>query len=165
MQANLHALGLSQKQMDGVVGELLSQGLKIRSEAPVMAEAECVATLRQLDGWKEPEQYSKQMTAARSAVKSFMGDQYDTVLERYGNDPLICQLLAKVGAELPEDRQASPEAQAQVQESLDRLQSHPAFLNPHHAEHANIVAQVNALTAKQVGTRPVGTGRTMSFKT
>jgi hypothetical protein len=127
MQKSMHSLGLNQKQMDGVVAELLSQGMKMRAEAPLMAEAECVATLRKVEGWQTEEQYGKQIGSA--------------------------------------DRQASPEAMAQIQETVDQLMTHTSYLNPNHPQHADTVAKVNALTAKQVGTRNVGTGKTITFKT
>lgn len=167
MQTNLHALGLSQKQMDGVVSELIGQGLKMQAEAPIMAEAECVAALRQVDGWKSETEYKSKMGAAFRTVKAFAGspENEQAILQRYGNDPLMCQVLAKIGAELTEDRQASPEAMAQVQESMDQLMNHPSYLNQNHPQHADTVAKVEALTARQVGNRPVGTGKTMSFKT
>jgi len=167
MQTNLHALGLNQKQMDGVVSELIGQGLKMQAEAPSMAEAECVATLRQVDGWKSEAEYQSKMGAAFRTVKAFAGspENEQAILQRYGNDPLMCQVLAKIGAELTEDRQASPEAMAQVQESMDQLMNHASYLNPNHPQHADTVAKVEALTARQVGNRPVGTGKTMSFKT
>lgn len=165
MQTNLHALGLSQKQMDGVVSELLQQGMKLRSEDAVMSEAECTAALREVDGWKSPAEYTQQMGKALQAAKAFWGPQSDAMVARYGNDPAICQLLAKVGAELGEDRQPSPEAQAQVQDSMDTLMASPAYLNDHDPQHHATVKKVEALQARLSGTKPVVGGRTMSFTT
>lgn len=163
LTATLHAAGLSQKQFDAVTAEMLTRGAQMRQANAALDSAECTASLKAIDGWKSDAEYSTQMGNAFRAVKAYGGTNVDTLLADYGNDPRICQLLAAVGKELSEDRQASPEAQAQVAASLDQLQADPAFLNDRDPKHANIVAQVNALTAKLAGTRPVMGGKSMSF--
>jgi len=86
------------------------------------------------------------------------------VLAGIDNNPVLMRFLAAIGPEVAEDRGASPEAQAQIQSNLDTLMADPAYLNAQHPKHATLMAQVEALTKQQVGTRPVGAGMSHSFK-
>ena len=85
-------------------------------------------------------------------------------MARHGNDPLTLRVLASIGAELQEDRPATPEAQAQLRDSLDTLMASPAYLNANDPRHADIVAKVTALTARASSSRPLESGLTMTFK-
>lgn len=161
----LHAAGASQKIVDVAVSTMLHRGLAMREAMPVLQAAECEADLRKGDGWKTDYEYRQSMQRAFQAGKQYGGADFDGILKDHGNDPRIVRLLAAVGAELEEDRAASPEAQTQMQDTLDSLQANPAYLNDRDPQHAAIVAKVTALTARMVGTKPVGTGRSMSFKT
>ena len=161
----MHTLGLSQKQLDGVTSELLQRSMKLQDALPVLAEADCVADLKQHDGWKSDQEYTANVQRAFQAGKQYAGAEFEGILKDYGNDARIVRMLAKVGSELEEDRSASPEAQAQIQDNLDALMSSKAYMNANDPGHAAAAAKVAALTAKQVGTRPMATGRSMSFKT
>lgn len=161
----MHGAGLSQKQMEVVTSELLTRSMKLQEALPVLQAAECTAALKQIDGWKSDAEYNAQIGKAYTAAKAYGGANFDAILKDYGNDPRIVQLLAGVGAELAEDTQPSPEAQQQLQENLDTLQSSAAYLNANDPQHASVMAKVQALTAKLVGTKPVVGGKSMSFKT
>jgi hypothetical protein len=162
--SKLHAAGASQKVADAAVSELLERGMKMRETAPVIAAAEAEASLRQAEGWKTDAEYSKRIGAAFQAGKAYGGPDFDGILKDYGNDPRVIRLLANVGAEMAEDTQASPEAQAQLQDNLDTLMSSKAYLNDRDPAHAATFAKVSALQSKLVGSKEVATGRTMSFK-
>lgn len=161
----MHGLGLSQKQLDGVTAELLERGVKMQEALPVMAQAECEATLRKSDGWTSDTEYAANLGRAFTAAKAYAGADLDGILKDFGNEPRIVRMLARVGAELAEDTQPSPEAQAQLNDSLDSAMSDPAYLNANDPRHAAQVAKVNALQAKVAGTKNVAAGRTMTFKT
>lgn len=161
----MHGLGLTQKQLDGVTAELLERGVKMREGNAVMDSVECTAALKAVDGWKSDTEYNKQMGQAYQAAKAYAGTNFEAILKDYGNDPRICQLLAAVGAELSEDRQASPEAQGQLTESLDTLMTSKAYLNDRDPQHAATMAKVNELQTRVAGSKPVVGGRTMSFNT
>lgn len=164
-KTSMHGLGLTQKQMEGVTGELLSRSMKLQEALPVLQASECEATLRQGDGWKSDAEYSAKISSAFAAGKAFAGPDFDAILKDHGNDPRIVRLLANVGAELREDMQASPEATAQLQESLESLMSSAAYLNQHDPQHASVVSKVNAINTRMVGSKPVNGGKSMSFNT
>jgi hypothetical protein len=162
----LHAAGFTQAQVDVALGELLERGVKIREAQPAMDAAMCTAELKQRDGWKTDQEYSQQMGRAYRAAAAYCDDQaeLDTFLAKHGNDPVIARMLAKVGAELAEDTQASAGATEQLGTNLDALMADPAYLNDRHPKHHQVRAQVDALTARMTGTRESGPNRTMSFK-
>jgi hypothetical protein len=164
-QKNMHGLGLSQKQLDGVTAVLLERGIKMREAMPILDAAEATSKLRGMDGWKSDEEYQRQVGRAYAAGKHYAGNDFDGVLKDYGNDPRIVAMLARVGAELGEDTQPSPEALQQVQQSLDQLMASPAYTNQHHAQHKAVFDQVTALQAKLAGTGEARANTTMSFKT
>lgn len=165
----LHAAGLSQKQADMMVSEFLERGVQLREANSVMAEAECVSTLKQLDGWKSDAEYKTQMTSAAKAARGFgekVGVSWDQIIDSgLGNNPLFIRLMAAVGPEMGEDRGPSAEALSQVQDSLDQLMSTKAYLDSNDPAHASTVAKVNALFARTSGNRPIDGGMSLSFKT
>jgi hypothetical protein len=161
----MHGLNLSQKQLDGVVAELTERGIKMREAMPVLDAAEAESTLRQVDGWKTDAEYRQQIGTAFSAGKAIFGADFDGILKDYGNDARLIKGLASIGKEMGEDTQASPEAQAQMNDNLDQLMSSKAFLNANDPQHFSVRAKVDALTARIAGTRPVASGRTHTFKT
>jgi hypothetical protein len=98
-QKNMHGLGLSQKQLDGVTAVLLERGIKMREAMPILDAAEATSKLRGMDGWKSDEEYQRQVGRAYAAGKHYAGNDFDGVLKDYGNDPRIVAMLARVGAE------------------------------------------------------------------
>lgn len=161
----LHAAKAPQAFVDIAVAELLERGVAIHAEKAVMDEAECVATLRQAEGWKTEGEYKAQIGAAFRAAKAYAGANFDSFLKEYGNDPMVLQVLAAVGKELAEDRQAGADANPAAGAKLDELMSSPAYLNENNPQHASVKAQVEALQAKVSGTAPVVGGKSMSFNT
>lgn len=161
----MHAAGASQKVVDVAIGELLQRGIALREAMPVLAASECEATLRALDGWKSDAEYTRNIGQAFKAGNAIFGKDFEGIVKDYGNDARIIQGLASIAAEMEEDRGPSPEAQVQLQESLDTLMASPAYINNQHPQHAATMAKVSALTARMVGDRPVGTGRSMTFTT
>lgn len=161
---SMHAAGASQKVLDVAISEFLT-GV---TPDPAMQMAECVSTLRGIDGWRTSEEYEKQRGLAHNATRSFAdkaGVKLDDIVSSgLANNPLFMRIMAAIGPEIAEDRGASPEAQAQIQGNLDTLMADPAYLNANHPKHATLMAQVEALTKQQVGQRPVGAGMSHTFK-
>ena len=163
---SMHAAGASQKVVDVAVSEFLTNGGA--APDPAMVTANCVATLKGVDGWKDQAAYDKHIGFAHTAAKSFAEkagvSMADLAAAGLDNNPTFIRIMAAIGPEIAEDRGASPEAQAQIQGNLDRLLADPAYLNDRDPKHASIVAQVEALTKQQVGQRPVGAGMAHSFR-
>lgn len=161
----LHGVGASQKVVDIAVGELLQRGMALREAMPVLAASECEATLRGTDGWRSDAEYGRNVSEAFRAGNAIFGKNFEGIVKDYGNDPRIITGLASIAREMQEDRGASPEAQAQLSESLDGLMASKAYLDRNDPQHAATLAKVTALTERLVGDRPVATGKSMSFQT
>jgi hypothetical protein len=162
---DLHGAGASQKVVDAALGAFMREGAAMREAAPALAAADCEAALRQTEGWQSDQQYRQQIGLAFNAARSVFGKDADGIVADYGNDPRLIRGLAEIGREMQEDAPPSAEAQAQLEQSLDQLESSGAFLNPADPQHAATVAKVSALRARVAGTKPVTGGRSYSFKT
>lgn len=160
----LHAAGANQRQVDVALEELATRGAALREAMPELQAADCEAELRQADGWKSDAEYTRQVGLAWKAGSQIFGKDFDGIVKDYGNDPRVIRGLASIGREMEEDRGPSPEAQMQMQESLDTLMADPAYLDANAPMHATIKAKVEALTARVAGTKPI-TGKTVSFRT
>ena len=157
-----HALGLNQKQVDFVMGEFLGRLVDVQQRRPSMSAAECVAQLRDADGWRTDGEYQQQVRLAYQAGEAYFGKDFDGVLADYGNDPRLVRALASIGKELQEDRPAPAEAQQQIAENIDTLMASPAYLNRNDPAHSSTVAKVMALQAQRVGQR-ASSGRSYTF--
>jgi hypothetical protein len=162
--ASLHAAGASQAVVDAATAEFIKTGISIREAQPIIQAAECEATLKAIDGWKDPAQYKANMQHAAKAIRAYGGDQADALIDRYGSDPALVQLFARIGPELPEDRAPNADALGAAGGQLDALMANPAYTNANDPQHAVIKAQVDALTARVAGTRPIARGHTATFK-
>lgn len=158
-----HGAGLTQQQLDVMVGDFLERGASLRVAAHQMAAADCEAQLRQGEGWKTDSEYAQQCGLAFNAIRSLFGNDAQAVVNEYGNDPRFVRAMASLGREVEEDRPPPAEAVAQLNESLDQLMSSPAYLNPSNPQHASTVAKVEALTKRVAGSKPVAGGRTLTF--
>lgn len=69
--------------------------------------------------------------------------------KKFGSDPDFIRLMAKVGAELGEDRLPEGGLNQAETETLESLRKSEAYNNSKHADHAKTVAQVSRLYAKQ----------------
>lgn len=161
----LHAAGASQKVVDAAVATMLERGMAMREALPAIQAADCEATLRQVDGWKNDQEYTAQIRSAFSAGQQIFGKEFAAMEAKgYWNDPDFIKGLASIGREMAEDRGPSPEAMQQLNTSLDQAMADPAYTNANHPQHAAALAKVSALQTQVAGTRPVASGRTMTFK-
>lgn len=135
-----HEAGLTQKQLDFVMGKYfdIAPGL-VNGSVAVSAE-ECAAELKQ--EWTTDEQYKAEVGKAYQAAAAY-GD-VDTILAKYGNDPVIIKLLAKVGGELGEDAPPNPGNVSNGGQSVESMMAGEAYNNPRHADHARVSAAVKA---------------------
>lgn len=101
-RAKAHEHGLSQKQFDFVISEYLTRLPELFDAKDAADRDACVATLKGV--WKSDDEYKAQTGAAFRALSTFAGAQTEELLGRYGNDPVLIQLLARVGGEIKEDR-------------------------------------------------------------
>lgn len=134
-------LGLSQKQFEEYTTDLQSLAESIRDEyLPSKDKAE--AALKEAWG----AEYNQQLALARKAFSRY-GSEAD--LQEIGNNPVALRLLAKIGAELGEDK--NPAHGAAVNESLAQLRADPDYTNPHSPRYRILQDKVLQLTRERLG--------------
>lgn len=151
-----HAAGLTQKQVDTVVGEFLDRSLKLQAGVKQLSEQEATAKLRET--WKTEAEFTEGVQRAFKAGQAYAGADFEGILNDYGNDPRIVRMLAAVGKELAEDTSAPAGAQANFQADLEQLTKSPAYLNPNHADHLATKQKVEAMFQRAYGSGPKKAG-------
>lgn len=96
-----HAAGLSQKQVDMVIGQYLERLPAIGGAMAQMSVDQCTAALKET--WTTDADYKQNLGNAFRAARAYGGGDFEAVLSDYGNDPRIIKMLASIGKELPED--------------------------------------------------------------
>lgn len=134
-----HKLGLTNKQAQGVMsvfGNTLAAGL-------AQEKASLEKTQETLKGeWGKD--YEKNVGLANRALALLASDAERKALAqpKYGTDPLIMRLLAKVGMELSDDRLPSDLNAGEI-DDIEQLRTSDAYRDPKHADHKRVVARVN----------------------
>lgn len=149
-----HAAGFTQKQVDMAIGAFLERAPGLAQGMAQLSTEECTATLR--EDWKTDQEYQTNIKAAYRAADAF-GD-VNKILERYGNDPDVIKLLAKVGKELNEDTSAPAGSQATFQADVETLTKSKAYMDPTHPEHTVTKQKVQALMERTYGNGPKRNG-------
>jgi hypothetical protein len=135
-----HAAGLTQKQMDMVMGKYFEMAPALVNGSRQLSADECVTDLR--SEWKTDEQYKTEVGKAYKAAMAYGDKDADAIIKDYGNDPRIVRFMARVGNELGEDRSLNPGGSQQGGASVESLMTSEAYNNPKHADHARVSAQV-----------------------
>jgi hypothetical protein len=159
--AKAHGVGLTQKQLDTVVGEFLDRSIKNAAAGDQLSAEAATAELRQ--GWKTDAEFQAGVQAAYRAGKAYGGADFEGILKDHGNDPRIVRLLAAVGKELGEDRGTPAAAGAMAEPDVESLAKSAAYWNPNDPQHAVVKAKVAAHYAALHGTAAKRTG-SMSFQ-
>lgn len=134
-----HAAGLTQAQVDVVVGDFLERSLAVQSGMKQLTEQEATAALKET--WKSDQEYKTNVQAAFRAGQAY-GD-IDKLMDKYGNDPDFIRFAANVGKELSEDTGAAAGARV-TQEDVEALARSEAYLNPRHPDHLVTKQRVEA---------------------
>lgn len=135
-----HAAGLTQKQMDMVMAKYFELAPNLIAGNASLSADQCVAELR--NEWTTDEQYKAEVGKAFKAAQAYGDKDAETLINKYGNDPAIIRLLARVGGELSEDRSLNPGGSTQSSQTVEALMMSEAYTNPKHADHARVSAQV-----------------------
>jgi hypothetical protein len=128
-----HAAGMSQKQVDVMVGDFLERSMALQSGVKQLTEQEASAKLRET--WKTDAEFKAGVEQAFRAGKAYAGADFDGILDDYGNDPRIVRMLAAVGKELAEDTSAPAGAQAGNQADVESLTKSKAYMDASHPDH------------------------------
>ncbi len=153
-----HAAGLTQKQFDVVVGDFIERSLALQAGIRQMSEQEATAELRKT--WKTDAEFQEGVQRAFKAGKAYAGEDFDSILNDYGNDPRIVRLLANVGRELSEDSPA-PAGSTQgvsAQAELEQLTKSKAYMDANHPDHTMTKTKVDAIFQRLYGNSPKRSG-------
>ncbi|MCW1973473.1 UNVERIFIED_ORG: hypothetical protein FHW05_002321 [Pantoea agglomerans] len=148
-----HELGLNNAQLNFMVGELIASAPSQAETATGFSPDQAKQDLQQT--WKEPSEFNRNMVAADRAAKFGFGDDYQRCIARYGNDPAIIRLLAKVGSELSEDSIRLGGMPQMSAESIDDLMRSDAYRDTKHPDHRRVSQQVRNYWQKTAGTDEV----------
>lgn len=140
-----HAKGMNNGQVSYILGEFQQrmQLLADQRADPAIAEAELMKV------WTTPAAMEAGLGKSYRAAKAFAegDDHFAAVEKKFGSDPDFIRLMAKVGAELGEDKPVGGLTTVEA-ETLKSLKAHPAYGDARHAEHRSVVAKVTALYNK-----------------
>ncbi len=145
-----HAAGVNNAQLSLMVGELINQA-QLNAPAAGMTAVQAEAELRK--AWNTPDIYRANMANAVQLVRSAVpqADQQE-FMNKYGTDPMLLQVLAKLGSELGEDRMALIGEPILNESDIDQLMLHPGYRDAKHPEHAAIRQKVTAFFQRTAGT-------------
>lgn len=136
-----HELGLTQKQYQGVMNRYLESIQDVGELAISYSQKECEASLRSV--WKSDEDYKRNLALAYKASAAYLDEDLKGEMHRIGNNPALVRILAKIGAEMKEDRPPGGNAVLQG-EDIVALMRNPAYRDEKHPEHLRIKAKVDA---------------------
>ena len=153
MSELFHSLGLNQKQVDGLVTLDLAQQEEVRQTSESRQETEMLALKEQLlSEWGNAYEQKKHLgnMAIEQGVKGESAEFKARVVEKYGNDPDLIKVLSNLGSKFSEhgivpSTVIVADTPAQVQEKITELMHSDAYNNKTHANHKNVMAQVQQL--------------------
>jgi len=139
-KARAHELGLTQAQFDEYTSDLYSLADEIRSSIEPSREKTETALK---EAWGK--EYDQNLGLAIKAFQRYGSDDDKATI---GNNPAALRLLAKIGAELGEDR--SPAHGQAVNESMAQLRADPDYTNPHSPRYKILQDKVMELTRQRL---------------
>lgn len=149
-----HKAGLTQGQFEFVMGEYFRL-LPSVMDAGAKVSAETARTqLAQV--WTTPQQMQTNLDNGQRVMAALPESLQRQVVESgLGANAVFAQVLARMGAEMREDRPPSQSTGTAPSTDVQQLMSQPAYRDPRHPEHAKVSAQVNALMRQRYGDAPV----------
>ena len=145
--ARAHAKGMTNAQVQDVLDFALTEWApSLIGSNQALNEEQCVTALREM--WQSPEEYQAQTSASVRALKAYAAEgdgvgSFNRMFEKYGNDPDFIAFAARIGKEISEDSAPNLEAVLGGQ-TIEQLESNPAYLDPKHPDHARINKQISA---------------------
>ncbi len=151
----MHKLGLTQAQLDGVMGEYWSVVPAVLNGAARVTADEARAELSKV--WSDPAELQRQMSHAERAVSAMPEALAAQVREKYGTDPLFWQFAAHYGKEVGEDTPPASGGSVAPVGDVEAIMRTEAYRNPKHPDHEKVSAQVRRAFEKRHGTGSVMT--------
>lgn len=164
-KADALAHGLTQPQFDFMLERYFAMLPEVATAAQEFAVEQASAELQK--AWTTPQDMQKNLGAAARAWNAFAPEGLDINDPKYGNDPVLLQILAKVGAEMREDSpaiQSQGVAPANFDEAVASLRAHPGYADKSHPEHAQVMQKITSLYERKFGTKPQMLGGGATFQ-
>lgn len=148
-----HAKGITNDQMGFIIGEYAQRAPELVNGAAELDADNAATQLREV--WKTDAEFNKNIGLAYRAFNSLADDADKGRMDEIGNNPMVIRMLAKVGAEMQEDAPAGGDINLAEQQTIRDLMKSPAYMDPKHADHERISAQVKAYYQKRFGDQTV----------
>lgn len=148
-----HAKGITNDQMGFIIGEYAQRAPELVNGAAELDSEAAATQLREV--WKTDAEFNKNIGLAYRAFNSLADDADKDRMDEIGNNPMVIRMLAKVGAEMQEDAPAGGDINLAEQQTIRDLMKSPAYMDPKHADHERVSAQVKAYYQKRFGDQTV----------
>jgi hypothetical protein len=140
-----HALGLTQKQYEGVMGQYFESMGAMAEQTSAFSSDKAKTEL--LGFYKTEDALRSNVQLAYKAFSAYADEKDMALIDQIGNIPAVIRVLAKVGAEMKEDPGVHPDAILDT-ESLETLMrgkpgdADAPYWNEKDARHKSTVAKV-----------------------
>ncbi|EHL5406180.1 hypothetical protein KD288_002403 [Salmonella enterica] len=148
-----HVKGITNEQMSFIIGEYAQRAPELVNGAAELDADNAATQLREV--WKTDAEFNKNIGLAYRAFNQLADDADKSRMDEIGNNPMVIRMLAKVGAEMQEDAPAGGEVNLAEQQTIRDLMKSPAYMDPKHADHERVSAQVKAFYQKTYGDQSV----------
>lgn len=148
-----HAKGITNDQMGFILGEYAQLAPELVNGAAALDSETAATQLRET--WKTDAEFKKNIGLAFRAFNTLADDGDKGRMDEIGNNPMVIRMLAKIGAEMQEDSPAGGDGNPGEQQTIRDLMKSPAYMDPKHADHERVSAQVKAYYQKRYGDQTV----------
>ena len=148
-RSEVHEQGLTQGQYNWLMEKCLTIAPKLVEGGKKFDQGKAIAELRTT--WPVEADFSKNVDRANGAMRGYGGDDAEGIFHDYGNDARIVLMMAKIGAEMGEDRAPASVGQPRGVGTVNELMRHPAYADPKHPEHERVSAQVRDFYQRSAG--------------
>ncbi|MFC4518604.1 hypothetical protein [Cupriavidus pinatubonensis] len=153
----MHALGLTQKQLDGVMKHYFDLAPKLVAGATVLDATSAKTQLEQV--WASQGGFDHQVRNAyqgAAAIAQKAGLSIDEIMAPtgLGNNVQFLRLMAAIGPEFAEDKSVGGTSMggATTEDKVNELMMSEAYKNPKHADHERVSQQVRGFFERKYGT-------------
>lgn len=148
-----HAAGLNQAQVDFVMGKYFEMAPTLAAGAQQYDAATATTELKKT--WATDADFHRNVKNAyvgTNAAAQKAGLNVDEIMSGpLGNNPQFLRLMAALGPEFQEDPGAGSQSMV-TQDDINTLLTSEAYINPRHADHAKVSAQVKKYFERKHGT-------------